>query len=126
MKTVGSHYLDNRTMVYKNNISIIEINICGLSDHSRIAIDRYLDKCKPKVVILNGTEKSLAENTFTNFMTFSKFLTHSMLVRNGSSFARMGDLEISNINNLVISISCGGLRALVTTTYVKPVNRDEL
>ena len=38
----------------------------------------------------------------------------------------MEELEISNSDNLVISIMCGGLRVLVTTTYVKQDNRDEL
>ena len=36
-------------------VSIIEISICALSDHCRIAFDRYLGQCKPEVVILNET-----------------------------------------------------------------------
>ena len=77
MKTVGSHHLDNRTMAYENYISIIEINLCGLSDRSRNAIDRYLDQCKPEVVHLTETEKKYSENTFTNYKTFNKISTNS-------------------------------------------------
>ena len=128
-KTVGSHLLDNTTD--KIYMSIIEINICGVSDHSRIATDRYLDQCKPEVVFLNKIEKSIAENTFTNYMTVSKVSIHStdrvaILIRNGSSFARMEELEMSNSDNLHISKNCEVLRASVTTTYVKPNNRDDL
>ena len=131
MEIEGSHHPDNRTLANKNYGSIIEINICGFSDHSRIAIDRYLDQCKPEVVILNETTKSIPENTFNNYMIFSKISIHStggvaIIIRSGSSFARMEELENSNSNNLVISTNCGGLRVLVTITYVKPDNRDKL
>ena len=64
-------------------------------------------------------------------MTLSKTSTHSMVevtifFRNGSSFASLEELEISNRDKIVISINCGGLTAVMTNTYVKPDNRDKL
>ena len=85
-------------MAYKYYVSIVEISIRGLSDHSRIAIDQYLDQSQPESVILNEILKSIAENTFINYMTLGKISTHStsgvaILIRNGSSFARMEALK---------------------------------
>ena len=48
-----------------------------------------------------------------------------MLFRNGSSCARMEKLESTKSDNLLISINCGGLRIVMTTTNVKLDNRDE-
>ena len=67
----------NEEVWNENYISKIEINLCGLSDRSRNAIDRYLDQCKPEVVHLSETEKKYSENTFTNYKTFNKISTHS-------------------------------------------------
>ena len=44
-------------MAAERRISFLQINICGLSNHSKIAIDAYLEKHKPDVVFLNETKQ---------------------------------------------------------------------
>ena len=48
-------------------ISILQINICGLSHHCKLAIDAYLEKHKPDVVFLNESKKEVPETAFTNY-----------------------------------------------------------
>ena len=43
-------------MAPERRISFLQINICGLSNHSKIAIDAYLEKHKQDVVFLNETK----------------------------------------------------------------------
>ena len=51
--------------------SFLQINICGLSNHSKNAIDAYLEKQKPDVVFLKETKKQIPDNAFTNYTTLS-------------------------------------------------------
>ena len=40
---------------------IIQINTCGISNHAKAALERYLYENKTKIVALNETRKNLTE-----------------------------------------------------------------
>ena len=118
-------------MAPERRISFLQINICGLSNHSKIAIDAYLKKQKPDVVFLNETKQQIPDNAFTNYTTLSS--THkqstggvALLFRNDVAYAQTEELETKNNDNIVAAANVRGLKLLTTTAYVKPDDKGEL
>ena len=51
-------------MMANPGFTILQINICGLSDHSKIALTQYLQQTKVDIVFLNETKTQISANLF--------------------------------------------------------------
>ena len=115
----------------ERRISFLQINICGLSHHCKLAIDAYLEKHKPDVFFLNETKKEVPENAFTNYTALSSTSNEmaggvALLFRYNVAFARIKELETEDNDNIVDAANIRGLKILTTTAYKKPEDRGEL
>ena len=118
-------------MAPERRISLLQINNCGLSNHSKIAIDAYLENHKPDVVFLNETKKQIPDNAFTSYTSLSSTPKKStggvaLLSRNDVAYAQIEELETKNNDNIVAAANVRGLKSLTTTAYVKPDDKGEL
>ena len=99
----------NGMMAPERRISFLQINICGLSNHSKIAIDAYLEKHKPDVVFLNETKQQIPDNAFTNYTTLSSTPKKStggvaLLFRNDVAYAQIEELETKTMTILWLQL----------------------
>ena len=102
-----------------------------MSNHSKIAIDAYLEKHKPDVVFFNETKQQIPDNAFTNYTTLSSTPKKStggvaLSFRNDVAYAQIEELETKNNDYIVAAANVRGLKLLTTTAYVKPDNKGEL
>ena len=51
--------------------TFLQINICGLSDHRKIALNQYLQQTKADIVFPNETKTQISANQFDNYTTIS-------------------------------------------------------
>ena len=51
--------------------TFLQINICGLSDHRKIALNQFLQQTKPDIVFPNETKTQISANQFDNYTTVS-------------------------------------------------------
>ena len=51
--------------------TFLQINICGLSDHSKIALNQYLQRTKVDIVLPNELKTQVSANLFDHFTTIS-------------------------------------------------------
>ena len=58
-------------MTSREKIKLMQSNICGVSNHSRLALTQYFDQCSPQIVALNETKQDLKIDSFSNYRTES-------------------------------------------------------
>ena len=58
-------------MMANPGFTFLQINICGLSDHSKIAKYHYLKQTRADIVFLNETKTQISVNLFDNYTTIS-------------------------------------------------------
>ena len=50
-------------MMANPGFTFLQINKCGLSDHSKIALNQYLQQTKADIVFLNETKTQISEKS---------------------------------------------------------------
>ena len=104
--------------------TFLQINICGLSDHSEIALNQYLQQTKADIVFLNETKTQISANLFDNYTTISSMGGRSggvaVLLKHHIPYSRLNQLEDTSVDNVVLTVGLGEIRLVVSTAYVGP------
>ena len=53
--------------MYRRNIKLSQINICGMSNHSQIALNKFINITNPYVLCINETEKDMTSDKFDKY-----------------------------------------------------------
>ena len=115
----------NLSKMDERKLTFMQMNICGLSEHSKIASNHFLHE--KDVVFLNETKASLHRN-FLNLNAISEHKHDlggvAMLLKEEMPYARLSELEENSVDNIALSIMSNGLQFVVSTAFVQPENLD--
>ena len=104
-------------MMANPGFTFLQINICGLSDHSKIALNQYLQQTKADIVFLNETKTQISANLFDKNTTISSMGGSSggvaVLLKHHIPYSRLNQLEDTYIYGL------SGIKLIVSTAYVR-------
>ena len=97
----------------------LQIIKCRLSDHSKLAIKQYLQRTKADIVFLKETETQISANLF-DYLTKISCMSGSsggvaVLLKNYIPYSRLNHLEVASVDKVVLTITLGGIRLVVTT-----------
>ena len=110
--------------------TFLQINICGLSDHNKIALNQYLPQTKADIVFLNETKTQISANPIDNFTIFSSMGGSSggvaVLLKNHIPYSRLNQFEDTSVDNVVLTVRLSGIKLVVSTAYVRLDNFEGL
>ena len=125
MKLVEYPYLSKMD---DRKLTFMQINICGLSEHSKIAMNRYVREKDPDVVFLNETKACLPLHFLNNYNAISEHKRGlggvALLLNEEIPYARLSAIEENSVDNIVLTKVSNGLKLVVSTAYVQPENLD--
>ena len=116
-------------MIGNPGCTFLQINTCGLSDHSKKALNQYLQQTKADIVFPNETKTQISANLFDNFTKISSMGGSSssggipVLLKNHIPYSRPNQLEdtsVDNDDNDVLTIRLSGIKLVMSTAYVRP------
>ena len=114
----------------EKTLSFLQVNICGISDHSQVVLNNYMNTHKPMICCLNETKKILEKNAFTNYYTEpncnSSYGGIALVIRNDIFYTRLSDLEATDFDNAWILTSIAGLKIVVGTAYLRPNQTEQM
>ena len=91
--------------------TFLQINICGLSDHSKIDLNQYLQQTKADIVFLNETKTQISANLFDNYTTISSMGGSSggvaVLLKHHIPYSRLNQLEDTSVDNVILTVGPG-------------------
>ena len=98
------------------------LNINGISDHCKNALDKYVNEQQRICICLNETNKHLDIDAFTNYNTESskKFRSVAKLKRQNLRYTRLTKLESSEIDSIFLATIIRGHKVLISTAYIPP------
>ena len=102
----------------------MQLNTCGVSNHSRLALTQYFDQCSPQIVALNETKQDLKIDSFKNYRTESAIRQSksegvAMLIHNSLHYTRIS-IKVTDFDNIWLITAIGGYKVLVITCYIRP------
>ena len=105
-------------------ISFLQINIYGLSNHCKLALETYSEKQKQDVVFLNETKTEVPETAFTNYTALRSTSNEmaggvALIFRYNVAFAQLKELETKDNDNAVAAANVRGQNSLPTTACRK-------
>ena len=106
----------------------MQINICGLNEQSKIALNHYVHEKGPEVVFLNETKTKLPRKFLNNYNAITEH-KHGLggvavLLKEEISYARLSEIEENSVDNIVLTIVSSGLQLVNSIAYVRPENLD--
>ena len=114
-----------------NNISIMQLNLTGISAAKQTLLNKYFNDLKPDFVALNETKRALPHDYFNNYRTFSQ---HQNTYSGGVSLSlpiEVSCCEISSFQRTTFdSVWClvhmQNLSFILSTAYVPPNAEEEV
>ena len=102
----------------------MQLNICGVSNHSRLALTKNLNQCSPQIVALNETKEALKIDSFTNYRTESAIRHNksegvAILNHNSLHYTWISS-KVTDFDNIWLITAIGGYKVLVITCYNRP------
>ena len=116
----------------ERKLTFLQINICGLSEHSKIALNHYVHEKDPDVVFLNETKANLPWQFLNNYNAISEH-KHGLggvaiLLKEEIAYATVrnrGDLSRQHsVNNGVKWFAIGRFNSLCTTRELRWSQED--
>ena len=112
----------------ERKLTFLQINFCGLSEHSKIALNHSVHQKNPDVVFLNETKANLPRHFLNNYNAISEhnhgLEGEAILLREEIPYARLSEIEENSVDNIALTILSNGLKLVVQTAYVQPENSD--
>ena len=111
-------------MMANPGFTFLQINICSLSDHSKTALNQYLQQTKADIVFPNETKTQISANLFDNFTIISSMGGCSGgvagLLKNPIAYPRLNQPDDTSVDNVVLTVRLSGIKLVVSTAYVRP------
>ena len=109
-------------MTSGNECKFLELTINGLSDHCKVALNKYLGDTKPSLCFLNETRTFVEKNTFDNY---SAECSHddrgvAIMMLENISYTRIVELKIREFDSAWIIVLLKVVEMLATTEYFPP------
>ena len=103
--------------------TFLQINICGLSDHSKLALNQYLQQSKADIVFLDETKTQISANLFDNYTKISSMGgssgEHRSFMKHHILYSSLNQLEDTSVDNVVLTVRLSGIKLVVSTAYVR-------
>ena len=86
--------------------TFVQLNISGISEHSKTTLEKFRDEKRPYFVCLNETKKILSPDFFNNFHTEASQTGNSggvaLSVNQEILYTRINDLECADLDSVWI------------------------
>ena len=111
--------------MYRRNIKLSQINICGMSNHSQIALNKLINITIPYVLCINETKKGMTSDKIDNYTVVSAINGNNsqgvaMLIHSSLPFLRIHDLENIHFDSIWIVTVLYGKKVVIGTEYNQP------
>ena len=117
-----------KTTMKHKTANFVQLNICAISEHSKTALEKFLDEKRPYFVCLNETKTFLKSDFFNNFHTEASQTGKSggvaLLVNQEILYTRINDLECPDLDSVCILGSLVKLKLLIASAYIRPNSID--
>ena len=115
-------------MIESNSLKTMLININGLSNHSKSAVESYIDEQGVGVLALCETGKLLGQNDFRNYLTYSKNQRKgvSISIHDSQQSRELKCLMTENIDIVFALIIRENKKFVVGAAYVPPDDHASL
>ena len=115
-------------MIESNSLKTMLININGLSNHSKAAVESYIDEQGVGVLALCETGKLLGQNDFRNYITYSKNQRKgvSISIHDSQQSTELKCLMTENIDIVFALIIRENKKFVVGAAYVPPDDQASL
>ena len=106
--------------MYRRNIKISQIIICRMSNHSQIALKKFINITNPYVLCINETKKVLTSDKFDNYTVVSAINGNNsqsvaMLIHSSLLYLRIYDLENIHFDSIWIVTVLNGKQVVIGT-----------
>ena len=113
---------------------IERINICGLSERTRLCLDKYINEQKAALVFLSETKTSIFDHHFHNYNFIGRVNQHNPNQKGGVGILshqdfildRQPQLEKDDIDAIFAAVTVGRARLLICSAYVAPNSQQKL
>ena len=111
------------SLLYRRNIKLSQINICGMSNHSQIALNKFINFTNRHALCINETKKDMTCDEFDNYTVVSAINGNNsrgvaMLIHSSLPYLRIYDLEIIHFDSLWIVTVLNGKKVVIGTAYI--------
>ena len=109
-------------------VKIAQINICGLSDRSKLCLDKYIDEQKADLIFLSETKSDHNNHSFANCVYTGRANKSNpnqkggvgIISHNSLTIDRQSHLEKDSIDAIFATITIGHTRLLCCSVYIGP------
>ena len=117
--------------MYRRNIKLSQINICGMSNHSQIALNKFINIRNPYVLCINETRKDMTSDKFDNYTVVSAINGNNsqgvaMLIHSSPPDLRIYDLENIHFDSIWIVTVLNGKKVVIGTAYIQPNSPEKM
>ena len=109
----------------RRKIKLSQINICGMSNHSQIALNKYINITNPCVLCINETKKDMTSDKFDNYTVVSSSNV-AMLIHSSLPYLRIYDLENIHFDSIWIVTVLNGRKVVIGTAYIQPNSPEKM
>ena len=111
--------------VYRRNIQLSQINICRMSNHSQIALNKFINITNPYVLCINETKKDMTSDKFYNYTVVSAINGNNsqgvaMLIHSSLPYLRIYDLENIHFDSIWIVTVLSGKKIVMAPHIFNP------
>ena len=115
-------------IMHKKQLDILQVNICGLSTRSIMALDQYLNERNADVVCLSETKGDPPQGQFANYKYLARSQIDStsrqggvaILVKHSIMVNRISSIERDDVDVVVAVVVVGGTRLMLCSVYSPP------
>ena len=117
--------------MYRRNIKLSQFNICGMSNHSQIAPNNFINITNPYVLCINETKKDMTSDKFDNYTVVSAINGNNsqgvaMLINSSLPYLRIYDLENIHFDSSWIVTVLNGKKVVIGTAYIQPNSPEKM
>ena len=110
--------------MYRRNIKLSQINICGMSNHSQIALNKFITITNPYVLCINETKKDMTSDKVDNYTVVSAINGNNsqgvaMLIHSSLPYLRIYDLENFHFDSIWNVTLLNGKKVVIGTAYIQ-------
>ena len=104
--------------MYRRTIKLSQVNICGMSNHSQIALNKFINITNPYVLCINETKKDMTSDKFNNYTVVSAINEinsqgNAMLIHSSLPYLRIYDLETIHFDSIWIVTVLNGNKVVI-------------
>ena len=116
----------------QKQLRLLQLNICGISDRSHLALTNYLSHNKIDLAFLSETKTDILKQITPGYVYLFKKNSNSnsggvaLVLRTSAKCSRILNLESNEIDTLFCIVHLGHKSVLFCSVYLQPNNTSQI